>query len=439
MTPSLPIRSVSITPPRIRSRRNRGFTLIEIILATALMAMVLATLSATVSIFTHLFETGAEQVSRAQWVTAVERQLRDDLLNAMEDAPDTRNAATSSPEGSSVGVRRFSFHGMSHSLRFDVLQIVPEDQIPITADALHLGPASALRSRAPELKTIVYRFSTEQISLSRATMEDADDIDALSSLTVAPGSGLTRWEIDFETPAEENAAAQRNEQTSPADAEDEPSEKKPGLDATFEEILAKSMASNTVTWLPEVRWASFRYFDGQSWSDTWDSLQRGSLPVAVEATLLLHDPTKSEPRPGKKLDSADENATGDAQEATAAAETLSLDEDGTPHADGRFTYRLLFQLPTARKRPELKPATLTASSRAASADERSSNEPTAGSPSAQPLDASINEPADLFMDRPSGLPRGARQQTSSSPSSFGNRATDASGTTSSDQWLRTTP
>jgi prepilin-type N-terminal cleavage/methylation domain-containing protein len=433
------------------SRGPRGFTLIEIILATALMAMVLATLSAAITIFSHLFESGTEQVQRAQWITAIERQLRDDLQSVMEDSSDLQKNAIGA-SGVAAGARRFSLHGTSRSLRFDVLQMTPEDQIPVTSDVLLPSPDAAAASRVPELKTIVYRFSSEQIGLSRSSLDDvASDVDALSPLTVPPGFGLTRWEIDFETPAETNPATQPTEPVLPGSSEDESSEKKPGFNASFEDILAKTVASNTVTWLPEVRWASFRYFDGAGWSDAWDSLQQGSLPVAVEANVLLHDPAKGESRPGKKLDEAEDTTAGDSPDA-AADGTLPLDEKGVPISDGRFSYRFLFHLATARKRPEIKPAAVTAMDRAASTTDRlstdraSTDTPSGESPAElagqgsgeEPGDAFMAAPPDLFGDRAIGPARRPQGHPSSRPSS-GSGASDASSATQPDQWLRTAP
>lgn len=41
---------------------------------------------------------------------------------------------------------------------------------------------------------------------------------------------------------------------------------------------------------PEVQWLQFRYFDGLSWYDEWDSSTIGSLPRAVEVTIGFEPP-----------------------------------------------------------------------------------------------------------------------------------------------------
>ncbi len=45
---------------------------------------------------------------------------------------------------------------------------------------------------------------------------------------------------------------------------------------------------------PEVASIQFRYFDGQQWWDTWSAQEQGSLPLLVEITLELHSSQSSE-------------------------------------------------------------------------------------------------------------------------------------------------
>jgi hypothetical protein len=41
--------------------------------------------------------------------------------------------------------------------------------------------------------------------------------------------------------------------------------------------------------IPEIAWCRFRYFDGQSWQDAWDSRQKKSLPTAISLAYVLVD------------------------------------------------------------------------------------------------------------------------------------------------------
>ena len=123
-------------------------------------------------------------------------------------------------------VRRFGLSGTARSLRIDVVEINPF-AAPTSAGqrrATAMGDVAATEPRVPELKTVFYEMRLD---------------------------GLCRREIDFETP--DNAA----------------------------------MPSGETMSAPEVVDCRFRYFDGNNWSDEWDSLNRNGLPVAMEATIRL--------------------------------------------------------------------------------------------------------------------------------------------------------
>lgn len=45
---------------------------------------------------------------------------------------------------------------------------------------------------------------------------------------------------------------------------------------------------------PHVTYVRFRYYDGSSWADSWDSKQSGKLPRAIEVTITLTQAWKEE-------------------------------------------------------------------------------------------------------------------------------------------------
>jgi type II secretory pathway pseudopilin PulG len=261
-----------------------GFTLLEVLLASVLMAMLLSTLLAVFNIYSRLFETGGTQVARAQLAAALERQFTDDLRSAIEDSPRENNAA-----GGSGSVRRFSLLGTATTLRFDVLQMLPEDQLPMLDHSSTAGLASGSKPHVPELKTVAYRFVPKRPPLSKAVGEDALERggDVFASL-VAPGPGLTRWEIGFETPLQGTALSDMlNNKKQLDDINSESPTRDTVLGANFADLLAQTPDAEALTWLPEVLSAAFRYFDGATWSNQWDSLQQGSLPVAVDRKSVV--------------------------------------------------------------------------------------------------------------------------------------------------------
>ena len=65
-------------PPQLQLHR-RGYTLVEMLLATALCGVLLAALWMLMSTYGELFDKGQQQVERAQLCRALLQQMADDL------------------------------------------------------------------------------------------------------------------------------------------------------------------------------------------------------------------------------------------------------------------------------------------------------------------------------------------------------------------------
>jgi hypothetical protein len=340
------------------------------------MTVVLGTLWEMFHVYSQLFERGGIEARHARLVTALQRQLADDLQSAIEDSPRPG-------DGGGAAVRRFGLQGGPHTLRFDVLQALPDDQLPSSEDLPTLGRASSTKPQVPELRTVIYRFVSRHRRLAgepqrEETTESRDELPMQSSFA---RPGLTRWEIDFETPLEKNPARSMPTPEAAGEADFEPSSPAPGGGTSFEDMVALAAAPEATTWLPEVRRASFRYFDGHGWSDSWNSIVRGSLPAAVEVSLRLRDPLEanrrrrqreqSEPAPQPADQPTGTEEPADGEEPTPAAlgqTTPRLDENGLPIGNEQPVYRFLIRLPTAQHRAELK-AAATAFAAGAAAEE----------------------------------------------------------------------
>ncbi len=394
---------------------SQGFTLLEVLVASLLMTLVLTTLWETFHVYSRLFERGGIQARQARLVAALQRQFADDLQSAIEDSPRPNDASSVS------SVRRFGLLGSADMLRFDVLQMLPDDQLPSSEDSPSLGRASTSKSQVPELKTVVYRFVPRRHSSGASSREDTTEraTEASQDEAFLPDPGLTRWEIDFETPLETTAgrAVPMKEPTGDADLPS-PARGTAG-GASFEDLAAQAAAPEAITWLPEVRRATFQYFDGRTWSDSWNSIQRGSLPVAVEVTLRIRDldETRRRPRPKEEPDaapaetedSADETRSGDNQPAQP------FDPSGLSAGARQPAYRFLIRLPVAQHHPELQAARSSSLGTEASAEEHLPMAPADQGTSAVPSPA-------LFP--PPSSPAGPTEH----PDSF-----------LPDQWLRTVP
>ena len=282
-----------------------GFTLLEVLISSLLMTLVLGTLWEMFHVYSQLFERGGTEARHARLVTALQRQFADDLQRAIEDSPRPNDSTA----GSSM--RRFGLQGSSHALRFDVMQTLPDDQLPSSEDLPTLGRATTSKPQVPELKTVIYRFVSRRRRIAgaperEATTEGREEPSAEASFA---RPGLTRWEIDFETPLEKNAAGGQPTTEATEDADVEPPAPAATGGTSFEDLVARASAPEAATWLPEVREATFRYFDGHAWSDSWNSLARlaagggrsepaaprpgrGEPPATAAGTVRRHAPTR---------------------------------------------------------------------------------------------------------------------------------------------------
>ncbi len=359
-------------------RRSRvGFTLLEILLALALIAVLLAGVSAVMRLHSRSYTSTESRVSRAQLARSISQMLSEDLGAAVQDPI---QAVADDPNRQFI--RRFGLRGDSRSLQIDVVQ---PNLFATTATAeenrrvAEGGSKSAESRQVPELKTIFYEFvplnaleplddeengETAELDAASAsgggseltgsltsdpssatgdgwdaalgetgTIADGLTTNADGTTTVRPlvrKFGLSRRELDFETPIagaevaatddpfdEYVAAAESGLAVSQVGgslsavpdaskttlAGSEFGGGNDALDAdgsTATEEAANPLellpltaaqiamdADDGTTWAPEVLDCRFRYYDGDKWLDSWDSIEKGGLPVAIKVDLKL--------------------------------------------------------------------------------------------------------------------------------------------------------
>jgi len=259
---SSPVRMISVSQPRCQ---NTGFTLLELLLSLSLLIVLLGVLWNTIAVFTQSQHRGLRLAERSQLVRSLSQLLQDDLNAAIQDPIRPQREAA----GADDDIRRFGLSGVSQALRLDVVamnpfaesevakettktynEFVPSEMLSADDSSSEQDPfyaamdgASVGLRRAAELKTIFYEFNIKPSAVASST--------PLSTDTADNGVGLSRREIDFETP----------------------------------DINARLTGSSMTA--PEVVDCRFRYFDGIQWSHSWESIDRGGLPIAVEVTVTL--------------------------------------------------------------------------------------------------------------------------------------------------------
>jgi prepilin-type N-terminal cleavage/methylation domain-containing protein len=293
--------------------RARGFTLLEVLLATVLMAVLMTGIWALVSTYEGLFFAGEARTEESQLVRTLLEQLSEDLRSAIPDS-------ASGIPGASTSVRRFGLFGTERALQVDVLQVTPSQCVAVAAVRGEPAPSPGKPLQVPELHTVQYWFD-EPLS------------DTAEGATAA--RGLVRRELDWETPpggTDEEAMGARG----PSSAGLSESADEGDLSTTPDPMsvvpLAAASENPSILRAPEVIDLRFRYYDGSAWGTQWNSLERKSLPVAIEVTLKVKSGDKPRPR-------------APARQPVDPLEELAA-EMGTPVEETGRTHRLLVCLPS---------------------------------------------------------------------------------------------
>jgi hypothetical protein len=197
-----------------------------------------------------------------------------------------------------------------------------------------------------EIVTVFYRFQPPATS----------ELDALASLSSAEGDlekqpGLTREEFRLNRLPVEDP---RTSATSPRSvtAQDPSLQNLPDaglrLPESPENVPGEAEFSRIETiHLPEVVGLEFRYFDGQQWTDAWDSRSRRALPVAIEVSVEIEfadDEEKTASSESEKLVDLETVMEDDQQEVLTEPGERPLVE-GAVAADLPPSYRFVLHLP----------------------------------------------------------------------------------------------
>ncbi|MDO5308363.1 MAG: hypothetical protein Q4G03_02555 [Planctomycetia bacterium] len=356
MTPNEQLRK-----PQRTSRVTGAFTLLELLIVLALMAVILLGMSSMIQLFSRQYQSNERRVGRAQLARSISQMLSDDLSVAIQDP-----IAQLDSDPTRQFARHFGLRGDSRSLQIDVVQPNAFAVMATTSENQRVmagGDKSPNSRQAPELKTIFYEFvPINAVEGEQDDSEETDDLKAFGIVGADPyGSqlsgtlqssgvsglngvdqsvmplsdifwdgfsplaqkyGLARRELDYETPEEDSLEPSENDLldpfasagftedgynsqlagslTAPPDAGN--STFTQGVAQTLEEqeqaqdallkipMTAVQIAMDSddgASWAPETLDCRFSYFDGENWLDSWDSIEKNGLPIAIKVELKL--------------------------------------------------------------------------------------------------------------------------------------------------------
>jgi type II secretory pathway component PulJ len=298
------------------SFHRSGFTLLETLLSIALASLVIYLVSMAIDLHLRVLDRRRHQVEEAQLARAVLRQMADDLQSVVypvsTDAAQAASASSSQTSASSGQTSASSGQtstssgqssgssGQTSASSGQTLSLIPSkpglygDQYQIQVDV----------SRLPRRDEYVVWQDSDEGNLLDAVSDvksvayylQADESGTSASAASGSRSGLFRRVLD-------RAATKW----------------------AMENGNYEGLHDRAQLLAPEVIGLEFRYFDGLTWYEQWDSETYGSLPIAVEIAVALA-PSASD---GAELQAADV--------AGSAADIFQGDRG----------YRLLVRLPTA--------------------------------------------------------------------------------------------
>jgi Tfp pilus assembly protein PilV len=310
------------SPRAVRRSPSGGFTLLEVVLSLMLSMLLVAAVLSAVKLYGRVSTTGRSEVTRSQLARGILRRMGNDLRATRFSGPQE------SPQSLDAVTQGFS------------IDIAGSEMTTVTAE-------SAADTNAGRSMGIVGDATTLMIHMSRPPRP----IDAYRP-TGAVTSGNTNSDLqaviyfmampDAEGLPGAVAAALLPESSNPNGTPLGGLARVVGDPVVLEALDAagdvQSMAAGAQLLASEVEAIQFRYFDGSTWLDTWDSLASEKLPNAVEITLTVTA------RSG--LSSASSSRPPFAGRSTTRMSSTS-DDLGTEGEMVARTYRLVVSLQAA--------------------------------------------------------------------------------------------
>ncbi len=262
-----------------KPRTRTGFTLLEVLLASAIAVMIMGALYVAVDMQLRTAQAGRDVVEKSTLARALFARMASDIAGSLAPAlPANSTSGSSSAGGSTAGGAASSTTGGSQaastttpSTSASAGQSTFSSNGASTGTTSTSGPTNAVtfnygvQGTNQTLTLSASRFPRTSMLAALANPENASGFsdERYVSYWLAGSGGLARQEIKLVTSTDALTNL-------PPNVSDEDS---------F--VIA-----------PEVRQLNFRFFDGSEWNDTWDGTVAGTdgvtpigPPVAIEITL----------------------------------------------------------------------------------------------------------------------------------------------------------
>lgn len=268
------------------SRIRTGLTLLELMLALALTAVLLGLIGMAVDVHLRMLDSRQARVERSQLARAILTRIATDLRSAiqpsasasdMSSVEDLASSATSILDDSGADMADLSAAASDLGL----------DASGLTTDSTDIADSTTLPT-SPGLYGNQYEM---QVDISR--IPRVDEFQQLTSPN--PMGGIHDIPSDLKTVAyyvrQPGSAVTPSTQTIGSDASEGGLVRRV-LDRQVTLYASESGDVNSLNQYgdvlaPEVTAMELSYFDGMQWMTEWNSEEMGGLPLAVRITLSL--------------------------------------------------------------------------------------------------------------------------------------------------------
>ncbi len=253
-----------------KNPKRPGYTLLEVILASMLTAVVLLILATSMHIQFRAFDSGRSQVAEAQLARVLLHRIGDDLRALL---PPREAPGSSSTAGGGAGGTVLEGGGDA-----EMVAGLTEDQSSLVDDTLF----------AAESPGVYGEFDCLRVDVVRAKRRDAVSAD-ISAVGVTPSQ--SQGEIDtivyYVVSSETLGTAGSAETDAPAGGLVRRELSRPTAAYAADSGMLEYYDETITPLAPEVTAIEFRYHDGQDWVEAWDSSESGGLPKAIEIRLYF--------------------------------------------------------------------------------------------------------------------------------------------------------
>lgn len=259
--------------------RNRGFTLLEVVLAIGLSAAVLGLLTMTIDMYLFRVDASRTQVETSQLARTLLKKIASDLRAVHYVGPSEIPTSDSTTGGSSTGGSGTGNSGSSGSGSGDSdVEVDPSTILGI------FGTATEIRiDRSPlwNWESLVRQTDAENPDDELTDVPNPDAMPQTIRYLVGEGDELLASKLAAEGVSEELTASSyaglyREQLATVAWQEEYASGPPAPLDTENANLIA-----------PEVVELTFAYFDGEQLFDSWDSSVEEELPKAIEIKIIM--------------------------------------------------------------------------------------------------------------------------------------------------------